>query len=296
MFDVFLYPLVLLLLLPTWLFVWWLIRKQDSAYVWKKHIDEKFLPHLLEQKKATLFKTPFWLGVVLSLMVVALAGPSWKSKELTQSNEISEVVWVLHVSESMQSKDLMPSRFKRALFKVEDFLSQHLQMRSALVAYNGSAHLVMPLTKDKDIIHLFASSLSPEIMPVKGDALYDALKLASKQFMEVDGSIVVLTDSISKEQKELVEDDGELEKFNIIYYNISSDALRHSSMEDALQISFDDSDIKELDSSIKRQFEASAGMRNAVRENGGYYLLPLIVLLMLFWFKRGFLGELWRVR
>lgn len=296
MFEFFLYPEILLALFPLWLYIWWLIGIQDSSHIWKKYIQKSFLPHLLKVKKVTLFKTPLWLGIIMSLMIVALAGPSWSLKKLTQSNEISEVVWIVHVSESMQSKDLMPSRFKRALFKIDDFLSQHAQIRSALIAYNGSSHLVMPLTKDKNIIHLFGSSLSPEIMPAKGDDLYNAVKLASKQFVEVEGSIVVLTDNISKEQKRLIENDEMLKRYNLIFYNITSKALKKSSMDDAIDISFDESDIKLLEESIQRQYESSIGTKNVVRENGGYYLLPFIVFLMLLWFRTGFIGELWRVK
>ncbi len=285
----------LYLLIPTWVIVFWLIFIQDNAKVWKKHIDANFLPYLLDRSSKTIFKTPFYLGIVMSFMVVALASPAWKIKAQNGSNEISEVVWVLNVSHRMQSRDLMPTRIKRAIFKIDDFLTQRIDIRSGLVAYYGSAHLVMPLSKDKNIINAFASSLSPEIMPLRGEALYEAIKLASRQFIAVDGTIVVLSDTLSASEMKKINEDKALEKYKIIFYNITSSALKNESMRDALEISFDDSDIVRLSDEIDHQFDSYQTKKKGEYENGGFYLLPLILFLMLFWFRRGFIGELWRI-
>ena len=285
----------LYLLIPVWSVVVWLISVQDSTKVWKKNIDATLLPYLLDNATKTVFKTPIQLGVVMSLMILALASPAWKIKPQSASNEISEVVWVLNVSKSMQSRDLMPTRMKRAIFKMDDFLAKRVDIRSALVAYYGSAHLVMPLTKDRNIINSFASSLSPDIMPLRGDALYDALKLASKQFIEVDGTIVVLSDAIEVSVLKKIKADKALQKYKIIFYNITSPALKKESMRDALQISFDDSDIKQLSDKVDHQFNSFQTKKKGQYENGGFYLLPIILFLLMFWFRRGFIGELWRV-
>ena len=285
----------LYLLIPVWAVVVWLVLIQDNTNVWKKNIDAELLPHLLDNSTKTLFKTPIQLGIVMSLMVLALSSPAWKIKPQSASNEISEVVWVLNVSKSMQSRDLMPTRMKRAIFKIDDFLAKRVDIRSALVAYYGSAHLVMPLTKDRNIINSFASALSPSIMPLRGDALYDALKLASKQFIDVDGSIVVLSDTVNASELEKIKADSTLQKYKIIFYNITSVDLKSESMNGALQISFDGDDIEKLSSEVDHQFNSFQTKKKGQYENGGFYLLPIILFLMLLWFRRGFIGELWRI-
>jgi Ca-activated chloride channel family protein len=227
-------------------------------------------------------------------MILALAGPAYKIKPNIESNEQSEVVWVLKVTPSMMTKDLLPSRIKRAVFKIDDFLSLRSDIRSALVAYAGSAHLVMPLTKDKKIINAFVSSLEPSMMPRRGEALYDAVKLASKQFIEVKGSIIVLCDGVSEDALQKIKEDKDLDGFNIIYYNITSEAMRSERMASAIQLSIDKSDIEALSSAVDYQFNNALAAKAGRYENSGYTLLPFMIALMLLFFQRGFMGELWR--
>jgi hypothetical protein len=60
---------------------------------------------------------------------------------------------------------VQPSRLERAAQKIRDLLAERRGTRSALIAYAGSAHLVMPLTRDADLIARFAAELSPDVMP-----------------------------------------------------------------------------------------------------------------------------------
>ena len=294
MFE-FLHPLVLLLLPVVWLLVYGIYHKQNGANVWKKYIEKDFLPHLLKQHTTTTLPPILFFGVVLSVMVIAIASPSWRFKPQTQGNETSEVVWVVRVSESMLQKDLFPSRLKRAIFKMEDYLGRYKRTHSALIAYNGSAHLVLPMSKDSAVLTLFASSLAPEIMPAKGDALYDAVKLASKEFVQMQGTIVVLSDTFSPSQKAKIDSDPSLKSYKIVFYHTISQALQKNQPEDGILLSRNDSDIKQLHSTIKAQYEAFQSAKKEHKENGGYYLVPLIAVLMLGWFRRGYLAQIWRM-
>jgi len=296
MFDAFHFmtPAYLYLLIPTFIAVAWLLYLQNSSFIWEKRIDKRFLKYLLDDSKKRFVKTPYYLALLVSLMVVALAGPAYKIKPNIESNEQSEVVWVLKVTPSMMTKDLLPSRIKRAVFKIDDFLSLRSDIRSALVAYAGSAHLVMPLTKDKKIINAFVSSLEPSMMPKRGEALYDAVKLATKQFMEVKGSIIVLCDGVSEDALQKIEEDQSLEGYNIIYYNITSEAMRSEGMNSAIQLSIDKSDIEALSNAVDYQFDNALAAKAGRYENSGYALLPFMLVLMLLFFQRGFMGELWR--
>lgn len=292
----FLSPEYLLLLLPTYFIVFLLLRLQDSAYIWKKSIDKEFLPYLLDDSKKSFIKAPIFLGLISTLMIVTLASPAYKIKNKTQSNETSEVVWVVKVDESMLRKDLLPNRLKRAVFKIDDFLSLRPDIKSSLIAYSGSAHLVMPLTKDKDIINAFASSLSPEIMPIKGDTLYEAVSLASKQFLQVEGTIIVVADSMQDKSMQKIKDDKQLSNYKVLYYSVSSEALREENMNNALALSFDDTDIKTMSDEVDHQFDNSISKQAGSYENSGYIILPFILFLMLGFFIKGFMGELWRAR
>lgn len=292
----------LLLLFPVWLLVFWLLRRQDDANLYRGMVDEAFLPYLLQKQHSGILKAPVLLGIVLSLMVLALSGPAYKLSKSAGKKATSEVAFVLNVSDAMQSGDLMPSRLKRAVLKLEDFLSKNSDIKAALVAYYGSAHLVMPLIRDKSIIARFAGALSPEIMPRKGDALYEALKLARRQFVKVDGTIVVLSDRLSKSEVKKIEQDAAFKPYKIVFYNITSASLQKADTQrlsqemgaEFIPFSVDDSDIDALQRAIRQQYE------NAQKEgsyvDSGYAVLMLIVPLLLLFFRKGFLTELWSVK
>jgi len=298
----FLHPLWLLGLPLIIFIVWRLIQIQDSARVWRKLIDEKFLPYLLEKQNKKLIKAPIFIGIVMSLMLVTLSSPAWKLKQNSHSNDKAEVVFILNVSKSMLKNDLRPSRLERAIFKINDFLTQRSDISSALVAYLGSAHLVMPLSRDKKIINSFALALTPSIMPQKGDALYSALKLSTKQFKGVEGTMIVLTDQLSKREVEKIENDTTLNTYKIIVYNVSSQALMSRNISklsssmgtEFVSLTFDDTDIQELSSEVDYQFLSALSKEKGAYEDGGYYFLIIIIFLMLFWFREGFIAEAWR--
>ena len=296
----------LLFLLPVgWFFAWWLLKQQNDILRWKKLVKPELLEHLLidSNKKFAKLQAPWHLALVWTLITFALSGPAWKLKPAPFTQDEAQIVCLLKVTESMQTKDLSPSRLKRAVFKMKDFMTLRPESKIALVVYSGSAHLVLPLTKDHAILNTFAQALSPEIMPSKGDDLKAALALSAEQLKDAGGTIIVFTDNVEVTQaKEASKID--LGDAKVLFYAISSaELLNHQAFEksanilntQSIEIGIDDKDIHELSSLVDRAFK-QAGSADATRyEEGGYWLLPLIVFLMLLWFRRGFIAEAWRV-
>ena len=85
-------------------------------------------------------------------------------------------------------------RLERAQQKVRDLLQQRRGAKTALIAYAGSAHMVLPFTDDPDAIDLYLSSLGPELMPVPGKDTAQALALAQQMLAaeETPGTILFL--------------------------------------------------------------------------------------------------------
>src|SRR5262249_62274616 len=101
------------------------------------------------------------------LGVVALAGPTWEREPAPFAEDRAVLAIVLKVTPSMQSQDVQPTRLARATEKIRDLLAQRPGAKTALFAYAGSAHRVMPLTSDSGIIEAFAAELAPGV--VAGD-------------------------------------------------------------------------------------------------------------------------------
>ncbi len=175
----FLRPLWLLALVAVAL-VWWLVRRREAKTV---QLGSFVAPHLRDaltvNRSAGVRVQPID-GMVLALVasVVAAAGPTWSRQASPWFAEKAPLVIAIEVSDSMRSNDLQPSRLDRARFEVLDLIGRRTGSRTAVIAYAGSAHVVMPLTQDIAAIKPFLESLDPGIMPLPGANASAVLRLA----------------------------------------------------------------------------------------------------------------------
>ncbi len=301
----FLRPEYLLLLLPAWGLVWWLLRTQNDEKKWQKIIEPKLLKHLLVEPKSHTARiaAPWQLGAVLTLMILAVSGPAWKLKASPFTEDTTKIALLVSVKESMLTTDILPTRLGRSVIKIEDLLAQKADRKAALIAYSGTAHLVLPVTGDHTIIKTFAQALDPTIMPLEGDNVQDALVLAQKELEQKGATIIVLTDSILPSNAKLALKQGYTNDMHVILWQMASKELSsRSDFENAASIldaevvtySRDDSDVKKISSMIESNFKDAQKADSDKYEDGGYWLVPLIFLLMLGWARQGFIAELWR--
>jgi Ca-activated chloride channel family protein len=301
----FLRPEYLLLLIPAWILVWWLLKQQNDEKKWRNMIDPKLLKHLLVQPEqhSSRLAAPWHLGLLLTLLVVAVSGPSWKLKESPFAQDDTKIALLVSVKESMLTSDIQPNRLERAGIKIIDLLKQRPDTRSALIAYSATAHLVLPSTKDHGIIQTFAQALSPDIMPLEGDNIHNALVLAQKELHSNGASIIVLTDSLSPSLVKLALKEGFEKRSNVIFWQIASSELSNendfksaASLVDGHFVKYarDDSDVHLVSSLIDKNFKTAQQDDKSNYEDGGYTLVPIIFLLILLWARQGFIAELWR--
>ncbi len=305
----FLRPEFLFFLLPAWLLVWWLLKAQNDEGKWQKIINPKLLKHLLVENDGDHSKghakipAPWHLAVVLTVLIVALSGPSWKLKESPFTKDDTKIALLMHVGKSMLTTDIMPNRLSRATMKIEDLLNGRSDTQSMLLAYSGTAHLVLPLTSDHSIIKTFAQALDPGIMPLDGNNIQDALVLTQTQLNSKGASIIVLTDAISASSVKLAIKNGFDDSTNVIFWQMASTQLSSeadfksaASVLSAEYVKYagDNSDVATVSSLIEKNFKNAAQDDNSKYEDGGYTLIPLLFLLLLLWARQGFIAELWR--
>ena len=297
-------PEFLLLLLPSWLLVWWLLKQQNDESKWKKVIEPKLLKHLLVEPEQNHAKVPapWHLGLVLTLLIIALSGPSWKLKESPFAQDDTKIALVMNVNKSMLTADIMPNRLSRATIKIEDLLNKRSDTKATLIAYSGTAHVVLPLTNDHSIVKTFAQALDPGIMPLEGNAIQDALLLAMKQLESKGSTIIVLSDSVAPSTVKLALKEG-FKELNVIFWQMASAELSNEAdFQSAASIvngktvkySGNDADVDTISSLIDKNFKNAAQDDDSKYEDGGYWLIPFIFLLLLLWARQGFIAELWR--
>ena len=296
----FLRPYWLLMLLPI-LTIWWgLWRQKQSRDALQQVIDPHLLEHLLvgEQKNHRLQPIHLLL-VILALSAVALAGPTWRKEPSPFADDKAGLVIVLKVSGTMEATDVQPSRLERAKHKIGDLLKLRQGASTGLIVYSGSAHLVMPLTRDARIITAMIEDLTPELMPAEGDTLAAGLELADQLLQKsgLSGSVLVIADSTAPSQVEAL---SKLDRDLPVQFLAmqSPDAPIENGLRDAAKtlnasvekLSVDQSDVERLARRAETQIKTATNAAGEQRwQDAGYALLPLIALGVLMWSRKGWL-------
>ncbi|PKP68297.1 MAG: VWA domain-containing protein, partial [Alphaproteobacteria bacterium HGW-Alphaproteobacteria-5] len=290
----FLRPLWLMAL-PLAAFVWWRGRREhDPARALEAAIAPHLLRHLLVGRSAGARVRPSDVGALaIALMILALAGPSWRRELPPFVENIAPLVIAIDASQSMAAADVAPSRLARAAQKVRDLIARRADARTALVVYAGSAHVVLPLTNDPRLIVPFLDALSPDLMPVAGKNPSAALALAREitKGESVESAILFMTDKLMPADAAMLA--GEAGGIHILL--VAADATTAAPFASGLDIvalSPDDSDVERLANNIQARYELRQGnIEHARWRDEGYLLLWPVVALGALWFRRG-----WAVR
>ena len=117
-----------------------------------------------------------WLRLALLMLgaaglVAAQARPQWGIVREKVEREGVDVVLVLDTSASMATPDVAPSRFFLARQSLLQLIARLEGDRFALVAFEGEAYPLVPLTLDADALGLFLETVEPGIVPAPGTSL-----------------------------------------------------------------------------------------------------------------------------
>ena len=198
----FLRPWWLLAMIPTIALTLVWARHRVSGSHWEASIAPELLAVLLEPNKGSRMRILVWIVACgLALCAMGLAGPTWERLPQPVEQKNDALVIALDLSLSMFAKDIAPSRLVRARQKVTDILRSRNEGFTALVAYAGDAHAVVPLTDDTHTIENLLAALSPEMMPVFGSKPSSALEVAHQLFQNAhvsQGRILLVTDGIDR--------------------------------------------------------------------------------------------------
>ena len=296
----FLRPYWLLLMLPallTWYALW---RQQDRTAAWLKVFDKHLLEQLVVGESTRRRLRPMHtLLVAWIVTAIALAGPAWQVEPSPFASDEAGLVVLLKVNGTMLASDIQPTRLARAKHKIRDLLELREGAATGLIVYSGSAHLVMPLTRDDRIISAMIEDLTPDLMPSEGDALADALRLAERLLQDsgVPGSVLVIADNVSPAQVDLLAASDTRRSVQFLSLQAMGAAtdvgLQNAASEvDArvVELTVDGADVESLaqraQSSIRVVADSGEGTRWV---DAGYDLLPLLALLALLWSRRGWL-------
>lgn len=309
----FLRPHVLwaLLAVPVLAVLWRLrLRRADA---WRANVDAHLLPALLVAGGRAS-----WLSFAAGLLacvigVIALAGPSWRQDEQPMFRTHAPLVIALDLSSRILAADLPPSRLLQARAKLADLLRERRAGEVALLAYAGDSFTVAPLTDDAGNVALFLDALDPSVMPVGGQRGDRAIAAAVKLLQQAEfahGDILLLTDRADAAARTQAaqaraagyrvsvlglgtpqgaayrEDNGNIAQARL--EEGSLEGLARSGGGSYARLRQGDDDLRALgvldpDRTDKAGGEETGGLQ---WRDEGYWLLPLVMLLLLPAFRR----------
>jgi Ca-activated chloride channel family protein len=312
-----------LLALPAALALAWIVaRREDVRSRWRGLIEPQLLDHLVVDPRARWRVRPVYATVVAIIVgAVAVAGPTWKRERPPFVEDKAPLAIAIDLSQTMDAIDVTPTRLERAKLKVQDLLGLRAGARTALFAYSGSAHLVLPLTDDAALIRTYLDSLATNLLPPGGKDTVKALRVVDESLVRepVPGTILFLTDGVEpaafdafrrhagKDQVMVLgigtEQGGPVrtgpESFledatgRRVFTRLDVAELRRlkSAGVQVATVTTDDSDVKWVQRHVQThlaQRQAEAATR---WQDEGWWLVLPIGLLAALWFRRG-----WTIR
>ncbi|MBP3960963.1 VWA domain-containing protein [Gemmata sp. G18] len=297
----FLRPWWLLAVIPAGALTWRLWATEDAGRAWRQLVAPHLLPHLLiGRAERGWFRPVTVLLVGWVLAVLALAGPTWAREPAPFAEDTAVLAIVVKVTPSMKSEDVQPNRLARATEKVCDLLQQRPGTRTALFAYAGSAHRVMPLTTDAGIVTAFAAELSPDVMPVEGANAGAALTAADETVKKSGraGWVLWIADGASPDEQKALEKYRAEGRAPVSVLAVAGEGPELESLKQAasvldapvVRVSPDDADVQRL--SRNTRFSTVSEQAGGERwKDFGYWLVFPLALVALLLFRRG-----WMVR
>ncbi|MGY1423962.1 VWA domain-containing protein [Lysobacter sp. A289] len=319
----FLRPDWLWLLLGLPLLGWWWQRRRHRASVWRDAVDPHLLAHLLADRRGSrkprVLLAAFGYSLAYLLAVLALAGPSWQQAAQPLWQPQTPLVIALDLSSTSLAGDLQPSRLAQARAKLAVLLDQREGGQVGLVVYAGDAFTVAPLTRDATNVALFLGALQPDVMPVEGQRGDRAIARSARLLEQAgfrSGRILMLTNQADADALAAARA-ASARGYSVSAvglgtpqgapYKTATGAIASTRLEvDSLRqlaaagggryvtLTPDNTDLETLgvldptDTGMDGAGDQSAAAEHGLSwQDGGFWLLPPLMLLALFAFRRG---------
>ncbi|MFD1293745.1 VWA domain-containing protein [Lutibacter holmesii] len=320
----FLRPQFLWLFLPLAIILILTLISSKEDVKWKKVIAPHLQPYVIKKGSENLKKwMQIVLVIVLSIGTLGVAGPTWKTSEVPDKKLETPLVIALDLSQSMMATDIQPNRLERAKFKIKDLLAENPKARIALIGFSGSAHTIVPLTRDYKIIKSHLDGLSPAMMPYAGTNLDAALQLTDSltSITTATAKLLLITDDLTNETfetlqkfvlkgKTIVEiipmntkagstipaarSKRNLKDTNgkVVHSALNSEVLNKLNSIENIHVNLltlDNSDMELLAKIISSNLEFNEE-NDAIKDewqDEGYWLVIPLVFFVLMWFRKG---------
>lgn len=292
---------------------------------WQKLIAPHLRKYLFKQGSKNAFWMPiiaFFLGCCF--ITIALAGPTWKMKDIPRGKAAAALLIGLDLSHSMLADDISPNRLERAKLKINDLLKANPETDIGLFVFAGTPHIVVPFCNDYSIINHHIENLHPAMMPIKGSNINLAIQLADSLMhkKEAPSTLLLFIDNISSEDALQIEQFTKKSIHNITIIPTATSnggsmpsfrnknaklktpnginritkpdlnifkQLNSNEKINVIPLTLDSSDMKSVAEEVRKNkaFTLNEKMDDEDWDNKGWFLIFPSLLIILSWFRKG---------
>ena len=265
-------------------------------------------PHLLQHLRLQRFDTR-WLNprnfsmVFMLLALLILMGPSWRQQSSPLNQDEAALIILLDASSSMQQTDVQPNRLQRAKQKISDLLALRPDKQTALVAYSGTAHTVLSLTTDQEILNQYLAAITPAVMPRSGKFPEYCLPLVDEILRETQApaTMVMFTDGLGADSEQAFERYFASRPHQLVVEGIGSDTevpgsapLERQSLEalaaavngNYVSLTVDDADVRQINRRVDSHYVVIEDSALPWLDSGYPLVFPAMILFLM-WFRKG---------
>jgi Ca-activated chloride channel homolog len=300
----FLRPAWALILIP------WLVislvqnRRQSSRDMFGGIIAPHLLEHLRLQRYDNRWFNPRTVTNALALLLlIILMGPSWRQQPSPLAQDEAALVIMLDVSASMEQRDIQPSRLQRAKQKIADLLALRPDKKASLIVYSGSAHTVLTLTADQEILNQYLAAIEPGMMPRAGKFPEYSLPLVDEVLRDTNApaTLALFTDGLGADSEAVFRDYFVDSNHQLMVIGVGTEQageglapLERRALErlaadcrgSYLPLTADDNDMRRVNRRIDSHYVIVQDSALPWLDSGYPLLFPAMALALM-WFRKG---------
>lgn len=286
-----------LLLIPAAIVIWRLWRtRSEGLRGWRAQMDPELLAALSHGGQRSGVTNACLLLAGWIVASIAIAGPTWRMQPSPFAEDAPPLMILLKADKSMTPASQTTTPLDRAKLKIADLAKARAGQPLGLVAYAGSAHLVLPPTQDTAVVAQMAAEISPEIMPTPGDRLDLAIAVAQQALPEgAAAELLVVANSVSADDGALEAAAKTLGPARVMFLTIDEpDSDDDRSVQAAARVlgapvqplTIDDQDVQRIVRSADATSLATVTGDDRQWVESGYWLVPALAILVAVSFRR----------
>ncbi len=170
--------------IPVLMLIYWLALRSRSKSI-RMFAEVPLFRKLTPGSSLSKKNLKFILALFGLLFIIgAVIDPEIGSHEETVERRGSDIIIALDVSNSMNARDIAPSRLERSKQAIEKMIGELHGDRIGIVVFAGQPFIQLPITTDYSAAKMLLEPINTGMLPVQGTAIGSAIDMSVKMLTD----------------------------------------------------------------------------------------------------------------